>query len=63
MPGQSYYVIVDKKGEPLEERDPVSGYEECMMFTSWGEAEEALEYFIHEELIQGDEWHIERYKW
>ena len=64
MPGQDYYTLVNNKGEELEETDPITGYKEIMKFSYLEEAEHALEYFIHEELInEEDGWHVERNRW
>lgn len=64
MPGQSYYVLVNKENEELEEVDPITGYQEIMKFDSWEEAGEALDYFFQEDLLFKEEgWHVERNKW
>lgn len=64
MPGESYFVIVNKKGEVLEETDPISGYTETMKFSSEEEALDTLNYFIDEEWIKSEDgWHVERNRW
>lgn len=64
MPGVSYYVLVDKDGNVLEETDMITGYSETMKFDSWEEAEESLRYLLDEELIDHTKnWHIERHRW
>ena len=61
--GDSYYVLVNDKGEVYEQEDYL-GFTYTVDFDNEQEAQDMLEEFIEtEELDPNDGWHVERHRW
>ena len=64
MPGQRYYTLVNKNNEEFELEDYITGYTEIAKYDYEEDAEEALQQFIDEEILdEADGWHVERNIW